>query len=296
MNFQRIIGKVKLGVKRNAPELLLGGALITGTACVALSSKATIKATAQTSNMKFKKELLECDFNNGVFTEDELKTHVKSLYAAYALDLAKTYAVPAALYVATVASIFSSYKIQKNRTKQLSAALTACTAAYTTLLAKLKNGAEHGLTAKEVMDGIEVRDVIDPETGEVTTEKVQGTPVEGMYEFRFDRYTSCWEKSKLQNEATLTMEQNWANDKLRLQGHVFLNDILNRLGIPPTHAGQIVGWTNNGDGDGYIDFGIEDLSLRDDALYDENAFILNFNVDGDILQLFKAEEEYNKNL
>ena len=40
----QLIGKVKLGAKRNAPELLLGGALITGTATVVLAGRASIKA------------------------------------------------------------------------------------------------------------------------------------------------------------------------------------------------------------------------------------------------------------
>ena len=65
----------------------------------------------------------------------------------------KTYAIPVGLYAATVASIFASYKTQKNRQIALSTALAAATSAYNTLIAKLKNGAENGLTAKEVLEG-----------------------------------------------------------------------------------------------------------------------------------------------
>ena len=39
----QLIGKVKLGAKRNAPELLLGGALITGTATVVLTGRASFR-------------------------------------------------------------------------------------------------------------------------------------------------------------------------------------------------------------------------------------------------------------
>ena len=44
MKGKELIGKIKLGAKRNAPELLLGAGLITGTACVITASKATLKA------------------------------------------------------------------------------------------------------------------------------------------------------------------------------------------------------------------------------------------------------------
>lgn len=288
----QLVGKVKLGAKKNAPELLLGLGLVTGTATVVMASKATIKAVEINKGHKCRMEVLEESRETGSMDDAELKAQVISLYKGYALDLAKTYAVPVGLYAATVVSVFASYKIQKNRQIALSAALAACTTAYTTLLGKIKNGAANGLTAKEVLDGVEVKENIDPVTGEVTIEKVQGTPVEELYTFRFDdQNAAAWEKDKFQNECTLRAEESWANDMLRLQGYVFLNDVLKRLGIEPTQAGQIVGWRSNGDGDGYIDFGMKDLGCYENedgnpCYYRENAFELNFNVDGDILTNF----------
>lgn len=279
----QLIGKVKLGAKRNAPEILLGGAFLTGTASIILASRATLKAKDIKNTLEGNKMALEFNLNAGSITENEAKASIRKIYMKYALDLTKEYAIPAGLYAATVAMVFSSYKIQKNRQVALATALAACTTAYNTLLDKLKNGAAIGLTAKEVLEGVEGREVVDPETGEVTIEKVQGEPVNGLYQVRFDRYATAWEKDKFQNETTLRSEENWANDRLRLQGYVFLNDIYDRLGIPRTKVGQIVGWTLNGDGDGFIDFGIKDCAEYEDIRYDSNAFDLNFNVDGNIL-------------
>ena len=279
----QLIGKVKLGAKRNAPEILLGGAFLTGTASIVLASRATLKAKDIKNTLEGNKMALEFNLNAGSITENEAKASIRKIYMKYALDLTKEYAIPAGLYAATVAMVFSSYKIQKNRQVALATALAACTTAYNTLLDKLKNGAAMGLTAKEVLEGVEGREVVDQETGEVTIEKVQGEPVNGLYQVRFDRYATAWEKDKFQNETTLRSEENWANDRLRLQGYVFLNDIYDRLGIPRTKVGQIVGWTLNGDGDGFIDFGIKDCAEYEDIRYDSNAFDLNFNVDGNIL-------------
>ena len=197
-----------------------------------------------------------------------------------------SYAIPFTLYAATIAFVMGSYTIQKNRMKALSATLASVSASYAALVAKLKNGAEHGLTAKEVLDGVEVKTSVD-ENGNVVEEKVQGDPVEtSPYKFRFDKYSINWEKDKFQNQCTLISEENWANDVLSLQGYLFLNDVLDRLGIPRTKAGQIVGWVKNGEGDGYVSFGTFDCSKYEDIRYDENAFDLEFNCDGDILCKF----------
>lgn len=282
----QFIGKVQLGVKRNAPELLLGAGLLTGTATIVFASKATLKAKELTAEFNDAKASLEYDLLDEAIDDNNVKHEIKKTYTKYALSLTKEYAIPVGLYAATVGLIFSSYKIQKNRQMALSAALAACTTAYTTLVNKLKKGAVVGLTAKEVLDGIEGKEVVNPETGEVTIEKVQGDPIDSIYKIRFDRYSPVWEKDKFQNESTLRSEENWANDRLRLRGFVFLNEIYDRLGFAPIKAGQMVGWKLDGNGDGFIDFGIKDCEEYEDVRFDHNAFDLNFNVDGDILTDF----------
>ena len=281
----QLIGKVKLGAKRNAPELLLGLGLFTGTATLVMTNRAAKKSLVLKSKLEMDKADMELQLNTGALTEEDAALELKQKYTKYALDLAKEYAVPAGLYAATVASVFSAYKIQKNRQLALSAALAACTTAYTSLVAKLKNGAEAGLSAQEVLDGIEVTKHVD-EDGVVTYEKTHGEPIDSLYKVRFDKYSPCWEKDKFQNEATLRSEENWANDILRVQGYLFLNDVYDRLGLPRTKAGQIVGWVLDGEGDGFVDFGLTDCETYNDVRFDSNAFDLNFNVDGDILSKF----------
>lgn len=278
-----IKGKTMYWAKKNAPELLLGTALVTGTACVITSSRATLKAASI-------KDYFEEDLNMVKVCEGDeeaAKKEIKSLYMKYAFDLMKTYAVPAGLYAATVAAVFASYKTQKNRQIALSTALAGMTTAYNQLLNKLKNGAEHGLTCKEVMEGYEVVDRVDEETGEVISTKVKGDPVKAITTVRFDRYSTAWVTDKFQNKCTLQSVENWANDMLRLQGFIFLNDVYDRLGIPKTKSGQIFGWRK--DGIGYVDFQVVDCATLDNCTYDDNAFDLTFNIDGDILSDFKDD-------
>jgi hypothetical protein len=82
------------------------------------------------------------------------------------------------------------------------------------------------------------------------------------------------------------MQQDFANKKLQAEGRLFLNEVLDMLGIPRCKAGQNVGWVYKSEkGDGYIDFGIFDI--RNEANRNfvnglEKSIWLNFNVDGDI--------------
>ena len=96
----------------------------------------------------------------------------------------------------------------------------------------------------------------------------------------------------------LRRQQDYANEKLKAQGYLFLNEVYDMLGIPRSKAGQIVGWTykkDNENADNYVDFGIYDLSSANKQLNDqkiafvngyERAVLLDFNVDGPIYDKF----------
>jgi hypothetical protein len=82
----------------------------------------------------------------------------------------------------------------------------------------------------------------------------------------------------------LRQVQNYANDLLRMRGHVFLNEVFSELGLSHTRAGAVVGWRWNKDsGDDYIDFGIwkgRGEEVKDFFNGREGAILLDFNVDG----------------
>lgn len=288
INIKRIIGGMKLGIKKNAPELLLVGAFITGTACVVTSVRATIKADEIRTKVAKSKEDMITAVNEG-HNEVEVKNTMKSVYGEVVVDYIKQYAIPTTLFVATTGLVFASYKIQKNRQIALSSALASATLAYSTLLSKVKNGAEVGLTAQQVLDGVEVKKTVNEETGEVMEELVQCAPTNGIYNFRFDKEAGSWENDSYMNICTLNAEQQWADNKLKLEGFIFLNDVLDRLGLPRTKSGQVVGWRSNGDGDGFVEFGIVDCSTNEGPTWNDNAYDLCFNCDGDILTDFPRE-------
>lgn len=88
----------------------------------------------------------------------------------------------------------------------------------------------------------------------------------------------------------LRRQQDWANEKLKSKGHLFLNEVYDMLGIPRSKAGQIVGWIYNEKnpiGDNYVDFGIYNNNEINRAFVNgyEKAILLDFNVDGPIYDL-----------
>lgn len=104
----------------------------------------------------------------------------------------------------------------------------------------------------------------------------------------FDESCTGWSKDAEYSLMFLKTQQDYANEKLHRQGYLFLNDVYQMLGIPKTKAGQIVGWIYDEEhpiGDNFVDFGIYDLRNTSFVNGDENVALLDFNVDGNILDL-----------
>ena len=89
----------------------------------------------------------------------------------------------------------------------------------------------------------------------------------------------------------LKRQQDYANDRLKAKGHLFLNEVYDMLGIDRTKAGQIVGWVYDEDhpvGDNFVDFGIYDYTKPANVRFvngNERTILLDFNVDGPIYGL-----------
>lgn len=102
------------------------------------------------------------------------------------------------------------------------------------------------------------------------------------YTFKFDENSISWDKDGYMNLCFLKLTQDYLNDLLKHRGHLFLNEVYDRLGIPRRAIGQCVGWIydeNNPNGDNFVDLDIFNERNNNDG----NVFILDPNVDGYIL-------------
>lgn len=123
------------------------------------------------------------------------------------------------------------------------------------------------------------------------TEEKKEDQAYSVYARFFDEASPCWTKDSEQNLMFLKQQEQYANDKLKQQGYLFLNEVYDMLGMPCTKAGQVVGWIleeNNPLGDNIIDFGLykSDGSRRFVNGY-ERTVLVDPNVDGNILDRIK---------
>lgn len=138
-----------------------------------------------------------------------------------------------------------------------------------------------GITIKIEIDG---REVVNQKIEEA---KTSNSTSYSQYARYFTETCPGWTKDAEFNLMFLLRVQNYATEKLKTRGYLFLNEVYDMLGIPRTKAGQIVGWIykeNNTDGDNCVDFGIYKTDKNANFVNGfENSILLDFNVDGAII-------------
>ena len=145
-----------------------------------------------------------------------------------------------------------------------------------------------GTTAKTVEET-----VVDENGNETTITKTVEVPdpnaTHSIYSAVFYEGSTGWTKNAELNKVFLVQQQNYANDKLRLNGVLTLNEVYDMLGIQRTSFGQIAGWVYTEDssiGDNFVDFGIfdtNDVTKCNFVNGFERSIVLDFNCIGNVL-------------
>ena len=303
MNKQSLIrttNKIGLILKKNSPKILMSVGIAGSVVSTVLACKATLKVK---NILDEKNETVEqihnCVEDETVdYNEEDKKKDLTILYAQTGVKLAKLYLPSIALGALSIASIISGYKILNKRNVALAAAYTVVDKGFKNYRKNVveRFGKEvdrelrHNIKAKQIEEKY-----IDKDGNEKTRKKKvyeiseDKKPGEGISEYAkfFDEWNSDeHSKDPEYNLMFLRKQQDYANEVLKHQGYLFLNEVYDMLGIPRTQAGQVVGWIydeNNPTGDNYVDFGIYDLhdqQKRDFVNGLERNILLDFNVDG----------------
>lgn len=299
------INKIKLLGKKHAPEILLA----TGTVVVVVSAVHACKQTLKAHDILEKANSDLSDVEKAIavsnpddYTPKDARNDRMRVYGRTFIDLAKCYGPAVIGGIIGFGMIFGGHKILRGRN-------IALTAAYSGLLAQYKE------YRKKVIDrlgedeefklrsGVEERvaSIIDEDGNEIEEAKVNYIPDNGskhsIYSRIFDECNSNWSRNPSSNLMFLRSQQNFANEKLRADGFLLLNDVYQSLGMPRTSAGAVVGWVWDPDKelddkarDNYVDFGIYNELYKDSAKRDflnaaEPCVWLDFNVDGVVYEL-----------
>ena len=301
----RNVHKVGFIFKKHSPEILMAAGVVGVVTSAVMACKATTKLSGILEESKKEidqiHEYVEANGYSEKYTEEDSKKDLVISYTKMSMKLVKVYAPSVILGLLSITSILASNNIIRKRNMALAAAYAAIDSNFKDYRNRvverfgkeLDRELKYNIKPKEIEETI-----VDEEGNEVVVKKtVNNAEVNLPSEYAkvFDEFSSCWTKDADYNLTFLRRIQDQANDKLRLRGHLFLNEVYDMLDIPRTKAGAIVGWIydpNRENSDSYVDFGLYDNLINDESkrLFingNERSVLLDFNVDGVIYDLLK---------
>lgn len=304
-NVTRSLNKVKFGVKKHSPEILI----VTGVAGVIASAVMACKATTKIGKVAddHKKQINEVhdSLKRGytksgeTYNEEDSKKDLTIIYAQTCLKYAKLYAPAVILGTLSLTAIVSSNNILRKRNVALAAAYTAVDKSFKEYRGRVveRFGKDIDRELRYNIKAKEIEETVVDENGEEKkvkkTIEVADPNSYSDYAKIFDESCVGWTKSPEYNLMFLKQQQAHANRLLQQNGILFLNDVYEMLGFQKTQAGQVVGWIYDEEhpiGDNFVDFGIYNLyseKARDFVNGYERSIVLDFNVDGNVWSLMK---------
>ena len=296
--------RVGFKFKKHSPEILVGAGVVGVVASAVMACKATTKLDdilAETKDTVDKihdvTEHPEKIPEGKEYTDEDSKKDLTIVYTQAGVKLVKLYGPAVVLGTVSIAAIIGGHHILRKRNIALAAAYTAVDKGFKEYRGRVleRFGEEvdrelrYNIKAKEIEKT--VTDANGKETVVKETVDVADPNLTSDYARFFDDGCTGWTKDPEFNLMFLKDQQRYANDLFKSKGHLFLNEVYDMLGIPRTQAGQVVGWIydeKNPIGDNFIDFGIYDIAderKRSFVNGYERTILLDFNVDGNILEM-----------
>ena len=293
--------KVELKTIKHSPEILAGVGVVGVVGSLVMACKATTKLNDILAESKEQLEQIKTVAVDPAYadkyTEDDAKKDTTITYVQTGVKITKLYAPSVILCATSLGCLLASNNILKKRNAALSAAYMTVDKSFKEYRRRVAErfGDE---VEKEIRYNIKAKEIttVDEEGNEVkeTVKVMEGADDPTTYSDYarfFDESCPAWQNDPEYNLTFLRAQQQYANDLLKAQGRLFLNDVYKMLGIDITKAGQVVGWVYDPDcpvGDNFVDFGIYDMSkerVRAFVNGYEPNILLDFNVDGNIWDL-----------
>lgn len=300
--------KVEFKLKKHSPAILVTIGTAGVVASAVMACKATLKVNDILDEAKENIEKVHTVINNESkaeeYTLEDGKKDLTIVYMQTGFKLIKLYGPAVVLGTLSLTSILTSHRILSKRNVALAAAYTAVDRGFKDYRNRvverfgeitdreLKNNAKFEETENVVIDSDgkeqtikEAKFVLTSPSdispyarffGEHTTDE-KGNVVKNDY----------WNDDAELNLVFLKQIERFCNERLKIKGFLFLNEVYEMIGLPKTKAGQVVGWIYNEQepvGDNFVDFGLykDNLSYSDFVEGHDPAILLDFNVDGNV--------------
>lgn len=293
-NASYLLSMTGLKAKEHSPEILTVSGVCSIIIGTILACRATLKAEEileahedMMSTIAQAEELADrsdtVSYPPEVKQKDIVKAYAKTV-GRFALD----YAPAVACIGSGIAMICAAHGILRKRNAALMAAYNAIDTVFKAYRQRVVNEQGQAQDLHYLTGGqYKVEDLTDG-TKKIIEEKnpeKMDNP-NSIYDKFFDEGSVYWKKDADANFRFLIMVQNQLNSKLRQRGYVFLNEVYAALDIPPTPAGQIVGWAKTESS--FIDLGIFDITDERKRRFvngDERNIMIHPNVQGVIYDL-----------
>ena len=300
----RSFHKIGLKFKKHSPEILAVTGVVGIVTSAVMACKATTKVNDIVNEAKETVDKIHESVGKGLhtsdgeeYTEEVAKKDLTIVYAQTGLKFVKLYGSSVALGIVSIACLLGSNHILRKRNLALAAALTNVATSFKEYRGRLVDRfgkdvdreLRFGIKAKEVEET-----VVDKDGNETTVTKtvevVDPNTAHSLYSIVFCEGNTGWTRNAELNKVFLIQQQNWANDKLKMNGVLTLNEVYDMVGAPRTAYGQIAGWVWTEDGtigDNFVDFGLFDVNNEKACDFingREKSIILDFNCIGNILE------------
>lgn len=291
-NVTRGLNKIKLLGIKHSPTIFM----VAGLAGVVAGTVMACKATRKYDELKEERDSDITQMEEYVadervdYSQEDMDKDVTITNKKYYVNVVKTFAPAVGVMALSFASIINGHRILNKRNAGLVAAYTALDSAYKKYRERVKEAVGED---KESLIFNGVRKIDKDDNGKVTNvERVNNADFEDNPYWRiFDETNPNYDSRDPEaNIIFLKSIERYMNDRLIARGVVFLNEVYEDLGMEKTDYGQTVGWLyKKGTGDNYITFDIfKDYNSMFLNGYSKSACILNFNVDGVVLNKVKV--------
>lgn len=294
----RTLGKASLKLKKHSPEILAAVGTVGVVASAVMACKATTKISEILDDTNDQLNTIREAANTpelaDQYSAEDAKKDTTIVYVQTGVKFVKLYGPAVAVGAASLACLLGSNHILRKRNVALAAAYTAVDKSFKAYRGRVveRFGEDLDRELRYNIKAKEVQEIVTDENGNETTvtstiEVPEITHDNSEYARCFDETCIGWTRDPEYNMMFVTQIQNWANDRLQSKGYLYLNEVYEMLGFQRTKAGQVVGWLYDGDGDGYVDFGIFNIKDKQKRRFVngyEKSIWLDFNVDGNILE------------
>lgn len=285
--------RLGLQISKRSPELCLGTGIVFGVGATVMACRATLKIEdiLNDHNETIEKigyALEHPEACKETYSVEDAQRDKFFLYIRTGANLVKVYAPAIILGSLSIGFLIGGHKIMVRRNAAMMAAYAALQKSFDAYRVRIRD--EFGDDKElDIYNGVhtKIEEIVNDKGKVVKKKDVSMDEDLSPYRRCFDESNPHWTRNAEQNKFFLAMAQSYMNDKLRINGHVFLNEVLDYLGFPRTSAGAVCGWVR-GYGDDFISFGMWDgmtPGSREFINCQERSVWLNFNCHGVIYDL-----------